>query len=48
MRKTVEIVRVAAGALLLAITIFVILAARVFLSDASSTVPIGSATDASR
>jgi hypothetical protein len=48
MRKAVEVIRVAASALLLAIAIFVILAAPGFLSDASSTVPIGSATEASR
>jgi hypothetical protein len=48
MRRAVEVFRVVAGAILLAITVFIILAAPGFLSDASSTVPIGSATEASR
>jgi hypothetical protein len=47
MRKAVEVVRIAASALLLAIAIFVILAAPGFLSDESSTVPIGSPMEAS-
>jgi hypothetical protein len=44
MRKAIGVARITAGAVLLAIAIFVVLAAPGFLSDASSTVPLGSAT----
>lgn len=48
MRKAVEVARIAATAVLLAIAIFVILAAPGFLSDPSSTVPLSPAPEASR
>lgn len=48
MRKAAEIARIAASAVLLAIAIFVILAAPGFLSDASSTIPVGPAPEVSR
>lgn len=48
MRKTAEIVWIAASAVLFAVAIFVVLAAPGFLSDASSTVPIVQSTGAQR
>jgi hypothetical protein len=46
MRKPMEIIRTCVGAILFAAAIFLLLAAPGFLSDASSTVPIGQTTEA--
>ena len=48
MRKSMEIIRGCAGAILFAAAIFLLLAAPGFLSDASSTVPIDQMTEAER
>lgn len=47
MKKSVQIIRVGAGAILIAVAIFLVLAAPGFLSDTSSTVPL-SAVETSR
>lgn len=47
MKRSIEIIRIGAGAILFAIAILLVLAAPGFFSDASSTVPL-SAVEASR
>ena len=48
MNKAIKALRIIASAILLALALFVMLAAPGFLSDPSSTVPTGDTTEAGR
>lgn len=48
MRRAADVARIATSALLLTIAILTILAVPGFLSNASSTVPVGTTTEVSR
>ena len=48
MNKAIKALRIIASAILLALAVFIVLAAPGFLSDASSTVPIGDTAEAGR
>ena len=48
MNKAIKALRIVAGAILLALALFIVLAAPGFLSDSSSTVPIGSTAELGR
>ena len=48
MNKAIKALRIIASAILLALALFIVLAAPGFLSDSSSTVPIGDIVEAGR
>ena len=48
MSKAIKTLRIIAGATLFALALFIVLAAPGFLSDSSSTIPIGGTAEISR